>query len=544
MFCISTADMLVELRESLWRLPMAFTQIVNTEEQKLIIKFELAKNLNIPKAFTREKLSNSGNRRSFLRPRSCIIIGKEIDADSKGKLQMENYPPHFRQTSNDPTQFSEDHAGVRISPMPTCHHISRKDLLWVSYKRMRDRVGGKEFNFLAQTFNLPQQRLELELCMEKEKGLWIIKPPGRNNGSGIRVIDNKGDLPGRDEETCVQKYIPNPYLILGVKFDIRVYVLVTSFDPLRIYVYDDGLVRLATEKYTLDPDQIHNARIHVTNYAVNKKSDQFIVNDSPSQAFGSKWTLSTFWQYLAETMQEGVDIYTIWARIQDLVTKSIFCGLESFRGEMVLGGKLEHKSDYNMYKLFGYDIMLDDHLQPHLIEINSRPAAHSDPLDAFVNRPMVREIFDIVGYHVPASALSTPTRKDIACKLLGMKVETTSSRLGYNPSIYSRTLDTEDIKKQNLYPRRCKEKSSYFPSILDKLTGVDIRVLVKTLEEYSKLQRFTRIFPTRCTSKYLSYTEHVSYYDKLLDAFVSEYGDFGAEGVHRVREACANNVHL
>jgi len=57
----------------------------------------------------------------------------------------------------------------------------------------------------------------------------------------------------------------------GLKFDFRIYVLLAGTDPLRIYLYDEGLARLATEPYQYpNPDNLENMCMHLTNYSINK----------------------------------------------------------------------------------------------------------------------------------------------------------------------------------------------------------------------------------------------------------------------------------
>ena len=113
-----------------------------------------------------------------------------------------------------------------------------------NYLRLREEHGKKIWDFMPQMFVLPEENELLKEQMEKEKGsFWIIKPPNLSRGKGISVVDQFEKVPKTTQQICVQRYLMQPFLIDGRKFDLRVYVLVTSIDPLRIYVYEEGLAR-------------------------------------------------------------------------------------------------------------------------------------------------------------------------------------------------------------------------------------------------------------------------------------------------------------
>lgn len=96
----------------------------------------------------------------------------------------------------------------------------------------------------------------------------------------------------------MSEYI-KPHLIEGFKYDLWLYVLVTSYDPLWIYIYEEGLVRFATEKYTEDMSNefLNNKFIHLTNYSINKDSDNFVeCEEVKPNGWGSKWCLKSLWR--------------------------------------------------------------------------------------------------------------------------------------------------------------------------------------------------------------------------------------------------------
>ena len=70
-----------------------------------------------------------------------------------------------------------------------------------------------------------------------------------------------------------------PFLIDGLKFDLRIYVLLAGCEPMRIFMYKDGLVRFATEKYIAPSNtNLEDMCMHLTNYAINKDNPNFVFN--------------------------------------------------------------------------------------------------------------------------------------------------------------------------------------------------------------------------------------------------------------------------
>lgn len=75
-----------------------------------------------------------------------------------------------------------------------------------------------------------------------------MKPEALSQGRGIFLTRNIEDILNGNKYV-IQKYIKNPLLIDKLKFDLRIYVLLAGTDPLRLYIYHEGLTRFATEEY-------------------------------------------------------------------------------------------------------------------------------------------------------------------------------------------------------------------------------------------------------------------------------------------------------
>ena len=147
---------------------------------------------------------------------------------------------------------SELRSFQRFNHFPAMSEISKKDSLAKNILKIC-KVLPQDFDFVPKTWIMPtdySSLLTYAIDMKKmqQKRTFIMKPANGAMGHGIKLYKNVEKIQPT-ENYIVQEYIANPYLLDGFKFDLRIYVLVTSCDPLRAFIYNNGLVRLGTEHY-------------------------------------------------------------------------------------------------------------------------------------------------------------------------------------------------------------------------------------------------------------------------------------------------------
>lgn len=179
----------------------------------------------------------------------------------------------------------------RVNHFPKSYELTRKDRLANNIKRMQSLKGMQHFDIIPKTYVLPNEHAELRTNYLKDHGPYIVKPVASSRGRGIYIISSP-DQVVYTEQIIVSRYVTNPLLIDGFKFDLRLYVAVTSYSPLVIYIYEEGLARFATVRYQKGSKHFRNLCMHLTNYSVNKKNHHFVHNDDADvEDFGNKWSL-------------------------------------------------------------------------------------------------------------------------------------------------------------------------------------------------------------------------------------------------------------
>ncbi|XP_048654994.1 tubulin polyglutamylase TTLL5 isoform X25 [Marmota marmota marmota] len=406
----------------------------------------------------------------------------------------------------------------KVNHFPRSYELTRKDRLYKNIIRMQHTHGFKAFHILPQTFLLPAEYAEFCNSYSKDRGPWIVKPVASSRGRGVYLINNPNQI-SLEENILVSRYINNPLLIDDFKFDVRLYVLVTSYDPLVIYLYEEGLARFATVRYDQGAKNIRNQFMHLTNYSVNKKSGDYVSCDDPEvEDYGNKWSMSAMLRYLK---QEGRDTTALMAHVEDLIIKTIISA------ELAIATACKtfvpHRS--SCFELYGFDVLIDSTLKPWLLEVNLSPSLACDaPLDLKIKASMISDMFTVVGFvcQDPAQRATTrpiyPTFESSRRNPFQKPQRPVSAQFQSSYTKQrSRPLSASDAEMKNLVgSAREKLPGKLCGSVLG-LSMEEIKVLRRVKEENDRRGGFIRIFPTSETWEiYGSYLEHKTSMNYML----------------------------
>ena len=298
----------------------------------------------------------------------------------------------------------------KINKFFSYEEYTTKSLLYINYKIYKNKYPS-DYNYMLESYSYPEEKDIIETKFKnytfknKKKDIWMVKPNIGLGGFNISILNNFSSI--KFKHYIITKYLENPYLIRGFKFDIRFHGLISTIKPLKLYLYKEGFVRLATEKHNFSSSLPLNKYAFLTNLytnRLNKNKYIYPVNSSNIEDT-NLWNLNTFSNYCE---RNAINYTKIFNEVADIFIKSII----SVRKKIIDDCMKNNMEFSNFYHLIGFDIILDDNLKPYLLEMN-RFCGFRDDNDA--EKYYVYNIFadtlNIIGI-VPKESMKNARYKD------------------------------------------------------------------------------------------------------------------------------------
>eukprot|EP01137_Pigoraptor_chileana_P035743 Opistho-2@30235 len=333
----------------------------------------------------------------------------------------------------------------------------------------------------------------------RDEQKWIVKPANGGGGSGIKVVDGLGGVlslcngirgNSNAKEIIAQPYVGTPLLIDGHKFDLRIYLVVMSVSPLRLYMYSEGLVRFASVAYDHNATDGGSKEQYLTNTSINKKVKA--IDDLV-------WSFAHLRSHLADN---GADPDVIFGRIHMHIAMAFVASEPAFRARFKDIG--DNYTCAECYHFLGVDVIINSDLQPSIIEMNGL-ADLSDNLPA-MKATLVAATLDIVfnGRH---ARFSPP---DVLRELhgLGVGYHTDKECTDGASTVYNHTAHGGDAATDGgLVYWQCVDDA-------------DIEHIVASRNELVHLPRggFTRIYPSHSVGSAESFTEFLDHVASRMPA--------------------------
>ena len=225
--------------------------------------------------------------------------------------------------------------------------------------------------------------------------VWLFKPSRDSFGNGIKIIESYNTIKKSIYNYfLVSRYIMNPMLIKNKKFDVRAYVLVTGMNPLKIYFYKDGYLKIPVKDFTLDYKYINDMCVHITTSDVNLKcfkGKEYIYDTDIYDENSNFWSYMLFERYCNKN---GINYTYIIEQMKDIFIKTFI----SLNSDFIKLIKEKHLKDRNLFQLYGFDLLIDNNCKVFLLELNRNPSMRGGHAVAdYIYENIIADTLNIVG---------------------------------------------------------------------------------------------------------------------------------------------------
>ncbi|WIX32623.1 hypothetical protein QO259_17730 [Salinicola sp. JS01] len=292
----------------------------------------------------------------------------------------------------------------RLNHLPGNNALTLKSRLYQSLATLRERMSERfgphssqvaRLDFFPRAYLMPDDYHALqEAALANPSQRWILKPSNASKGKGIRLLDDAADAP-RHTNWLVQEYLGDPHTIRGHKYVLRLYILLASLDPLRLYVYRQGFAKLASAPY--DHDDTSNLYSHLTNPDIN-------AHNTDAEVPVEFIDLDRYRVWLRE---QGHDDEALFERLHDQLTLTVIAAVDNFRQRCADEGV----DSRGGYELLGIDCLIDADLKPWILECNLSPSLgvcagpdSGGPEEEAIKRRLVEDLIALTGIDDQANA--------------------------------------------------------------------------------------------------------------------------------------------
>ncbi|MCW4152141.1 PqqD family peptide modification chaperone [Halomonas sp. 18H] len=303
-------------------------------------------------------------------------------------------------------QFARMAPGCKLNHLPGNNALTLKSRLFQSLEALRHRQLARfgegssqvaRLQFFPRAYLMPSQYSALqEAALANPEQRWILKPSNASKGKGIKLLADTAEAP-RKADWLVQEYLDNPHTIRGHKYVLRLYVLLASLNPLRVYVYRQGFAKLASAPY--DVNDADNPYSQLTNPDIN-------IHNTDADVAVEFIDMDRYRQWLHE---QGHDDEQLFARVHDLLALTMLSSVDHFRHRC----EQEEVDASGGYELLGIDCLVDGDLKPWILECNLSPSLgvcagpdSGGPMEETVKQQLVEDMLslvDIDGQDLPDS---------------------------------------------------------------------------------------------------------------------------------------------